>query len=60
MVMEAGARVALVGHSERRHLFGETDEQVAKKTRAALGAGITPLVCVGETLAERDGAGPSR
>jgi triosephosphate isomerase len=55
MVMEAGARLTLVGHSERRHLFGETDEQVARKTRAALGAGITALVCVGETLAERDG-----
>jgi triosephosphate isomerase (TIM) len=56
MVMEAGARLTLVGHSERRHLFGETDEQVARKTRAALAASITPLVCVGETLAERDGA----
>lgn len=55
MVMEAGARVVLVGHSERRHLFGETDEQVARKTRAALGAGLTPLACVGETLAEREG-----
>src|SRR6185295_15058234 len=55
MVTEAGARMTLVGHSERRHLFGETDEQVARKTRAALNAGITPLVCVGETLAERDG-----
>src|ERR671920_1907513 len=55
MVMEAGARLTLVGHSERRHLFGETDEQVARKTRAALTAGIIPLVCVGETLAERDG-----
>ena len=55
IVMEAGARIVLVGHSERRHLFGETDEQVAKKARAAVTAGITPLVCVGETLAERDG-----
>jgi triosephosphate isomerase len=55
MVMEAGARILLAGHSERRHLFGETDEQVAKKARAGLAAGITPLVCVGETLAERDG-----
>ncbi|HYF38204.1 MAG TPA: triose-phosphate isomerase [Gemmatimonadales bacterium] len=55
MVVEAGARLTLVGHSERRHLFGETDEQVARKTRAALASGITPLVCVGETLAERDG-----
>jgi triosephosphate isomerase len=55
MLMEAGARGVLAGHSERRHLFGETDEQVAKKARAALAAGITPMVCVGETLAERDG-----
>ncbi|MGH7526442.1 MAG: triose-phosphate isomerase [Gemmatimonadales bacterium] len=55
MVMEAGARAVLVGHSERRHLFGETDEQVARKVVAALKARITPLVCVGETLAERDG-----
>jgi triosephosphate isomerase (TIM) len=55
MVTEVGARVTLVGHSERRHLFGETDEQVARKTKAALAAGITPLVCVGETLPERDG-----
>ncbi len=55
MVMEAGARLTLVGHSERRHLFGETDEQVARKTRAALAADMTPLVCVGETLPERDG-----
>jgi triosephosphate isomerase len=55
MVMEVGARLTLAGHSERRHLFGETDEQVGRKTRAALAAQITPLVCVGETLAERDG-----
>jgi triosephosphate isomerase len=55
MVTEVGARLTLVGHSERRHLFGETDEQVARKTRAALAARITPLVCVGETLPERDG-----
>jgi triosephosphate isomerase len=55
MAMECGARGMLAGHSERRHLFGETDEQVARKTAAALKAGITPLVCVGETLAEREG-----
>ena len=55
MFMEAGARIVLAGHSERRHLFGETDEQVAKKARAALAAGVTALVCVGETLAEREG-----
>jgi triosephosphate isomerase len=55
MVQEAGARVVLVGHSERRHLFGETDEQVARKAAAVLKAGLIPLVCVGETLAEREG-----
>jgi triosephosphate isomerase len=55
MVKEVGARLTLVGHSERRHLFGETDEQVGRKTRAALGSGLTALVCVGETLAEREG-----
>jgi triosephosphate isomerase (TIM) len=55
MVQEAGAKTALVGHSERRHLFGETDDQVARKTAALLKAGLVPLVCVGETLAEREG-----
>ena len=55
MVREAGARLVLVGHSERRHLFGETDDQVARKTVAVCKAGLQPLVCVGETLAEREG-----
>ena len=55
LVVEAGARAALIGHSERRHLFGETDEQVARKLAAVLKAGVAPLVCVGETLAEREG-----
>ncbi|MGH7579998.1 MAG: triose-phosphate isomerase [Gemmatimonadales bacterium] len=55
LVMEAGARAALIGHSERRHLFGETDEQVGRKLAAALKGGLTPMVCVGETLAEREG-----
>jgi triosephosphate isomerase len=55
MAMEAGARAVLAGHSERRQLFGETDEYVARKAKAALNLGVTPLVCVGETLAERDG-----
>ena len=55
LVVEAGARAALIGHSERRHLFGETDDQVARKLTAVLKAGLTPLVCVGETLAEREG-----
>ena len=54
IAMEAGARAVLAGHSERRQLFGETDEYVARKTKAALNLGVTPLVCVGETLAERD------
>jgi len=55
MVRETGAGAVLAGHSERRHLFGETDEQVARKAVAALKGGLTPLVCVGETLAEREG-----
>jgi triosephosphate isomerase len=55
MVRESGAVIVLVGHSERRHLFGETDDQVARKTAAVLKAGLEPLVCVGETLGEREG-----
>jgi triosephosphate isomerase (TIM) len=54
MLQEAGCRYVIIGHSERRQLFGETDEMVAKKTKAALAAGLTPIVCVGETLAERE------
>ena len=54
MLLEAGCRYVIIGHSERRQLFGETDEMVAKKTKAALAAGLTPIVCVGETLAERE------
>jgi triosephosphate isomerase len=53
MVAEAGCRYALVGHSERRHIFGETNEMVFKKTKAALAAGLTPIVCIGEQLADR-------
>jgi triosephosphate isomerase len=55
MLAEFGCRYAIVGHSERRALHGETDAQVAAKYAAALGAGLTPILCVGETLAERDG-----
>ena len=55
MLVEAGCRYAIIGHSERRQFFGETDETVAKRTRAALAAGLTPIVCVGELLAEREG-----
>jgi len=54
MLKDFGVRYAIVGHSERRQYHGETDEGVAAKTAAALGAGITPIVCVGETLAERE------
>jgi triosephosphate isomerase (TIM) len=54
MARDAGARVVLVGHSERRHLFGETDEQSAKKCAAAVRAGLTPMLCVGETLEQRE------
>lgn len=50
----AGARYALVGHSERRHVFGETDEETGKKVAAAVKAGIIPIICVGETIAERE------
>jgi triosephosphate isomerase len=55
LVQEAGARAVLIGHSERRHLFGETDDQIGRKVTATLKAGIAPLICVGETLAEREG-----
>ena len=55
MLRDVGCRFAIVGHSERRQLFGETDDAVARKAAAALGAGLTPIVCVGETLAEREG-----
>ena len=54
MVKEAGAAYAIIGHSERRRLFGDTDAIVNRKTLAAIGAGLTPIVCVGETLEERE------
>ena len=53
MAADAGATHVLVGHSERRHVFGETDEEVARKVRAAVGQGLVPVICVGETLEER-------
>jgi triosephosphate isomerase len=54
MLADAGCRFVIIGHSERRQFFGETDESVAKKTKTALAAGLTPVVCVGETLAQRE------
>jgi len=51
---DAGARLVLVGHSERRHVFGETDAETAKKCAAAVRAGLTPMLCVGEKLEERE------
>ena len=54
MIKEAGAEYAIVGHSERRRLFGESDQIVNRKAMAALGAGLTPIVCIGETLDERE------
>ena len=55
LAAQAGARAVLIGHSERRHLFGETDADTTKKVRAALAAQLAPMLCVGETLAEREG-----
>jgi triosephosphate isomerase len=54
MLADLGCRYAIVGHSERRALFGETDAFIAEKARALVAAGLTPIVCVGETLDERD------
>ncbi len=55
MLLDAGCTYTIIGHSERRQFFGETDESVNKKTRASIAGGLRPIVCVGETLAERDG-----
>jgi triosephosphate isomerase len=54
MARDAGARVVLVGHSERRHVFGEADEATGRKVRLTVDAHLTPMLCVGETLAERE------
>lgn len=59
MVADTGCRFAILGHSERRQFFGETDYTVAKKAVAAVRAGLVPVVCVGESLAQRD-AGTTR
>ncbi len=54
MLVEIGCTAVIVGHSERRQYYNETDESVHRKTKAALEAGITPIVCVGEILSERE------
>ena len=54
MLAECGCRYAIVGHSERRAYHGESDQLVADKAKAALARGVTPIVCVGETLAQRE------
>ena len=54
MLKELGVNYVIIGHSERRQYFGETDDSVNKRTKAALAAGLKPIVCVGETLAERE------
>lgn len=55
MLLDVGCNYVILGHSERRHVLGETDEQINKKVLAALAAKLIPIVCVGETLAEREG-----
>src|SRR5882672_11077396 len=54
MIKEAGAEYVIIGHSERRRLFGETDATVNRKAMAAIGAGLTPILCIGETLEQRE------
>ena len=54
MLKQVGCGHVILGHSERRHIFGESDDTVARKTRAAVDNGLTPIVCVGETLPERE------
>ncbi len=54
MLLEYGVRFVIIGHSERRHQMGETDQQTSLKVKAALAAGLTPILCLGETESERD------
>jgi triosephosphate isomerase len=54
MLVDLGCRYVILGHSERRHILGETDDQIRKKVVAALAAGLLPIVCVGELLAQRE------
>lgn len=54
ILLDVGCKYVILGHSERRHILGETDELINKKTKAALAAGLIPIVCVGELLSERE------
>ncbi|MCE5270716.1 triose-phosphate isomerase [bacterium] len=54
MLKDVGCKYVILGHSERRHIFGESDELIAKKVVAALAAGLTPILCIGELLQERE------
>ncbi|MDP3029913.1 MAG: triose-phosphate isomerase [Deltaproteobacteria bacterium] len=54
MLKDVGCRYVIIGHSERRHIFGERDETIARKIKAALDAGLQPIFCIGETLEERE------
>jgi triosephosphate isomerase len=55
MIKELGVEMVILGHSEQRQFFGETDETVNKKVKKVLAAGLTPIICIGETLTEREG-----
>jgi triosephosphate isomerase len=57
MLLDLGCKYVILGHSERRHILGETDAAINKKVHAAFAAGLTPIVCVGELLAEREAGG---
>jgi len=54
MLVDVGCRYVILGHSERRHVIGETDDEINKKTRAAFAAGLKPILCVGELIEERE------
>jgi len=60
MIRDAGARWVIIGHSERRQYYAETDESVNAKTRVSIGAGLSPIMCVGERLEERDAGNAER